>query len=235
LNLNPSFFKNYLKVNVNAKYLNELNHFADNGAIGSAIAMDPTKPVYADNLYGGYWAWLQADGTPVGQATSNPVALLKLRDDNAQVNRFLGNLQMDYKLHFLPDLRVVLNLGIDVSKSSGTVWVPEYASWVYTNKGTDNTYGQKKNNKVLDIYLNYVKEVKSIRSKFDLMGGYSWQHFYFEANNHNSNIPHDPDRTSDVTAKREYYLLSFYGRFNYTLANRYLLTVTVRDDGSSKF
>jgi len=236
LNLNPSFFKNYFKVNVNAKYLNEQNHFADNGAIGSAIAFDPTKPVNANNNFGGYWGWLQpGDTVPVSQATSNPVALLKLREDKSKVNRFLGNLQLDYKLHFFPDMRAVLNLGIDYSKSNGTVYVPTNATWVYANKGTDNTYDQTKNNKVLDFYLNYVKEVKSIKSKFDVMAGYSWQHFYFEANNHNSNIPHDSARTADVAAKREYYLLSFYGRLNYTLANRYLLTVTVRDDGSSKF
>ncbi|MCK9423495.1 MAG: TonB-dependent receptor [Bacteroidales bacterium] len=236
LNLNPTFFKNYLKVNVNAKYLFEKNHFADNGAIGAAIAFDPTKPVNANNNFGGYWAWLQAgDSVPVGQATSNPVALLKMREDNSKVNRFLGNLQLDYKLHFFPDLRAVLNLGIDYSKSNGTVYVPINAPWVYSNKGTDNTYDQTKNNKVLDFYLNYVKEVKSIKSKFDVMAGYSWQHFYFEANNHDSNIPHDTARTKDVTAKKEYFLISFYGRLNYTLANRYLLTFTLRDDGSSKF
>jgi len=190
LNLNPSFFKNYLKVNVNAKYLNERNHFADNGAIGSAIAFDPTKPVNANNDFGGYWGWLQpGDTVPVTQATSNPVALLKLREDKSKVNRFLGNLQLDYKLNFFPDMRAVLNLGIDYSKSNGTVYVPTNATWVYSNKGTDNTYDQTKNNKVLDFYLNYVKEVKSIKSKFDVMAGYSWQHFYFEANNHNSNIP----------------------------------------------
>ena len=236
LNLNPTFFKNYLKINVNAKYLNELNHFADNGAIGAAIAFDPTKPVNATNNFGNYWAWLQPGGlVPVTQATSNPVALLKLRDDNAMVNRFLGNLQLDYKLHFLPDMRAVLNLGIDYSKSNGYVYVPTNATWVYANGGTDNAYNQKKNNQVLDFYLNYVKDVKSIRSKFDVMAGYSWQKFYFEANNFNSNIAHEAARTATVTTKREYYLVSFYGRLNYTLANRYLLTVTVRDDGSSKF
>ncbi|MCK9203493.1 MAG: TonB-dependent receptor [Bacteroidales bacterium] len=236
LNLNPTFFKNYLKVNLNAKYMYEKNRFADNGAIGAAIAFDPTKPVTATNNFGDYWAWLQSGDTiPVGQATSNPVAMLQMKDDKSHVNRFLGNLQLDYKLHFFPDLRAVLNLGIDYSKSNGTVYVPENATWVYSNKGTDNTYDQTKNNKVLDFYLNYVKEVNSIRSKFDVMAGYSWQHFYFEANNHNSNVPHDSLRTSDVTAKKEYYLLSFYGRLNYTLADRYLFTFTLRDDGSSKF
>ncbi len=236
LNINPAFFQNHLKVNLNAKYLYEKNHFADNGAIGSAIAFDPTKPVTATNNFGDYWGWLQpGDTLPVGQATSNPVALLQLRDDNSHVNRFLGNLQLDYKLPFFPDLRAVLNMGIDYSKSKGTVYVPPYATWVYSSKGTDNTYDQDKNNEVLDFYLNYTKDVKSIRSKFDVMAGYSWQHFYFEANNHNSNVPHDPAYTSDVKAKKEYYLVSFYGRLNYTLADRYLLTFTLRDDGSSKF
>lgn len=236
LNLNPAFFQNHLKVNLNAKYLYEKNHFADNGAIGSAIAFDPTKPVTATNNFGDYWGWLQpGDTLPVGQATSNPVALLQLRDDNSHVNRFLGNLQLDYKLPFFPDLRAVLNLGIDYSKSKGTVYVPTYATWVYSSKGTDNTYDQYKNNEVLDFYLNYTKDVKSIRSKFDVMAGYSWQHFYFESNSHNSNVPHDPAYTSDVQARKEYYLVSFYGRLNYTLADRYLLTFTLRDDGSSKF
>jgi len=236
LNLNPTFFKEYLKVNLNAKYIFEKNHFADNGAIGAAIAFDPTKPVTATNNFGNYWAWLQpGDTLPVNQATTNPVALLNLKQDNSKVNRFLGNLQLDYKLHFFPDLRAVLNLGIDYSKSKGTVYVPEYATWVFLTKGTDNTYSQTKNNKVLDFYLNYVKDVKSIKSKFDVMAGYSWQHFYFEANDLKSNIPHDTAYTSDVTVKREYFLISFYGRLNYTLANRYLLTFTLRDDGSSKF
>lgn len=237
LNLNPTFFQNYLKVTANAKLLFEKNHWADQGAIGAAIAFDPTKPVNADNRFGGYYAWLQQPGDtlPVAQATSNPVALLKLRDNNSNVTRFIGNLQLDYKLHFFPDLRAVLNLGIDYSKGKGTDYTPEYASWVYSSKGIDNTYSQTKNNKVLDFYLNYVKEVKSIKSKFDVMAGYSWEHFYYEQNNNNSNIPHDSALTSDVTQKKEYFLVSFYGRLNYTLAKRYLLTVTVRDDGSSKY
>ncbi|HNW73129.1 MAG: TonB-dependent receptor [Bacteroidales bacterium] len=241
LNLNPTFFKNYLKLNVNAKYIFEKNHFADNAAIGAAIAFDPTQPVnefrnLGQHYYGGYWAWLQsADTLPVNQATTNPAAYLNLKEDDSKVNRFLGNAQIDYKLHFFPDLRAVLNLGIDYVKGKGTVYIPEYATWTFTDKGQDNTYYQIKNNKVLDFYLNYVKDVKSIYSKFDVMAGYSWQHFYYEANDYKSNVPHDTARTTDITKKKEYYLVSFYGRFNYTLLDRYLLTFTLRDDGSSKF
>jgi TonB-dependent starch-binding outer membrane protein SusC len=236
-NLSPSFFKNYLKFNINAKYMNEKNRFADNGAIGSAIAFDPSQPVYSGNeAWGGYWAWLQPNGDPVNQATSNPVALLQLRDDESTVNRFLGNLQVDYKLHFLPELRAVLNLGMDNSKSEGTKYVDTTATWVFTDKGINDSYSQSKKNSVLDFYLNYVKDVKSIKSKFDVMAGYSWQHFWYENIDDKGNlIPTDTARHAHIVDKQEYYLVSFYGRLNYTLMNRYLLTFTLRDDGSSKF
>ncbi len=235
LNLNPTFFKNYLKININAKGMFEKNRFADNAAIGDAIAFDPTKPVYADNAYGGYWSWLQANGDPVQQATTNPVARLNMKDDNSTVNRFLGNAQIDYKLHFFPDLRAVLNLGMDYSETQGTVFVPENATWTFFSGGTDNVYSQVKNNQVLDFYLNYVKDVKSIKSKFDVMAGYSWQHFWLFNYDFKNNVAHDSSQYQADILKKEYYLISFYGRFNYTLMDRYLLTFTLRDDGSSKF
>jgi iron complex outermembrane receptor protein len=235
VNLNPSFFDDHLKINANAKYMNIENRFADNGAIGGAIAFDPTQPVNNPKTTSGYWMWEQADGTPVNQATTNPVALLDLKQDKAKVNRFLGNFQLDYKLHFFPDLRAVLNLGMDHTKSNGTVYIPEYASWMYLDKGQDNQYSQTKDNYVLDFYLNYVKDVKSIKSKFDVMAGYSWQRFYIENSNINNNVPHDTAHANNILHKKQYFLVSFYGRLNYTLMNRYLLTATLRDDGSSKF
>lgn len=235
-NLSPSFFDNHLKVTVNAKYNFEKNFFADQGAIGNAIVFDPTHPVTADNKFGGYWAWLQpGDTTPVDQATRNPVAMLELREDKSTANRFLGNIQLDYKLHFFPDLRAVLNLGIDYIKGEGTRYVPEYASWDFFRKGWDTKYDQKKDNRLLDFYLNYVKDVKKIKSKFDVMAGYSYQRFFIEANTYDNNVPHDTAYANWTPIKKEYVLISFYGRLNYTLMDRYLLTFTIRDDGSSKF
>ena len=237
LNLNPTFFQNYLKVTVNAKYLHESNRFADQGAIANAVNFDPTKPVNASNRFGNYWTWLQhpGDTLPVNQAPANPLAQLEMRQDKSTVNRFLGNAQLDYKLHFLPDLRAILNLGLDYTKANGTVQVPTNYSGNWADFGVDNKYDQTKKNSLLDFYLNYVKEVKSIKSKFDVMAGYSWQHFYVENNTYNNNVPHDTTHNNYIPVKQEYYLISFYGRLNYTLANRYLLTFTLRDDGSSKF
>ncbi|HNY03648.1 MAG TPA: SusC/RagA family TonB-linked outer membrane protein, partial [Bacteroidales bacterium] len=180
---------------------------------------------------------------PVDQATKNPVAMLEMKDDRSHVNRILGNAQIDYKLHFLPDMRAVLNLGMDYTKSNGTVDIPLNADiplnsvGSYLSGGLAKTYDQTKNNNVLDFYLNYVKEVKSIKSKFDVMAGYSWQHFKVENNTYTQDVLkiHDTTYNNTIRDKKEYFLISFYGRFNYTLANRYLLTFTLRDDGSSKF
>jgi len=237
VNLNPSFFNDHLKISLNAKYMDINNKFADQGAIGDAIGFDPTQPIYDNriNNRSGYWMWEQANGTPVSLATTNPLALLNLKQDKSTVDRFLGNIQLDYKLHFFPDLRAVLNLGLDHTKANGTTYVPLYASWMATDFGEDNSYSQIKDNSLLDFYLNYVKDVKSIKSKFDAMAGYSWQRFYVENDTYNNNVPHDTAHASDIFHKSQYFLLSFYGRLNYTLMNRYLLTFTLRDDGSSKF
>ncbi|MEI7662946.1 MAG: TonB-dependent receptor [Bacteroidota bacterium] len=244
LNLNPTFFKNYLKININAKYMHESNRFADQGAIGNAINFDPTKPVYSYKRLGSnmdgwgrtYWSWMQrGDTIPVNQAPSNPVSQLQLRHDESKVNRFLGNAQVDYKLHFLPDLRVNVNLGLDYTRSDGTVFVDPSYTGNWLDYGKDNTYNQTKKNSLLDIYLNYVKEIKSIKSKIDVMGGYSWQHFYVENNTYNNSVLHDTTHYNYIPVKQEYFLVSFYGRLNYTFNNKYLLTFTLRDDGSSKF
>ncbi len=248
--LNPKFFDDHLKLNINANGTFIKNRFANRGAIGAAIQMDPTKPVISnDGSFGGYYAWLGNGGGLNSMATNNPVALLEQRTDKSNANRFYGNFQADYKLHFLPDLHVNLNLAMDNSDNEGTIYVPNYAAWSFDNVkggGEDNAYTGQNKNELLDFYLNYKKEVASIHSVFDIMGGYSWQHFYYENTWNNNNIPiyTDPD-TGDSTGqyldnntgvdKGELYLVSFFGRFNYSFKDRYLLTATVRQDGTSRF
>ena len=237
-NINPQFFDDHLKVNINAKGMLIDNNFADRGAIGSAIQMDPTKPVNdPESPYGGYWTWTQNNGDPVTTATTNPLALLYMRDDNSKVKRFIGNAQLDYTFHNIPELRANLNLGYDHSKSDGSVYVPENAPWSYdalNGGGTDRVYSQEKKNEVLDFYLNYVKTIASVDSKFDVMAGYSWQHFYLTDNAFETNVA-KTDTIQDVESGKEKYLISFFGRFNYTFKERYLLTFTFRNDNSSTF
>ncbi|MDZ7741381.1 MAG: TonB-dependent receptor [Bacteroidota bacterium] len=248
-NLNPSFFDDHLKLNINTKGMFVNNQFADRGAIGGAIQFDPTKPVMGDtSAYGGYYAWLQANGQPVGQATTNPLALLELRDDQSSVNRFIGNAELDYKFHFMPELRANLNLGYDYSSSEGTIFVPTFAAFEYVPGyhvfpdgdsarmgGVDNMYEQTKKNKLLDFYLNYVKDYESIDSKVDMMVGYSYQSNYRKNYSINSNVANVLANTDTIDDPTEYILLSYFGRFNYVFKNRYLLTFTLRNDNTSRF
>ncbi|WP_419033046.1 SusC/RagA family TonB-linked outer membrane protein, partial [Dysgonomonas gadei] len=247
LNLNPKFFDNHLSVQLSLKGIYNTNRFADTGAIGAAAEFDPTQPVYnSDSKYGnGYYMSLKEDGTPIDIGLANPVATLNQKRDASRVKRSIGNIQFDYKMHFLPDLRANLNLGYDVSNSIGWISIEDNSplSWVTgnfkTGFGENRDYKQLKRNQLMDFYLNYVKELGS--HKFDVMGGYSWQYFYRSE----SNIyPYSEAKQNEFGAlsykdgdsfKTENYLISYFGRFNYTFANRYLLTATLRNDGSSRF
>ncbi len=242
--LNPVFFDNHLKVNLNANGAFIKNRFANRGAINAALQMDPTKPVNnTDGAYGGYWAWLQNSGDPVTQATSNPVAQLQLRDDQSNANRIYGNVQLDYKMHFLPELKANLNLGYDKQSNDGDIYVPNFAAWSYDAQnggGEDNHYKIESKNELLDFYLNYVKDVENLKSRFDLMAGYSWQHFWDKSDTYNSNIPDFDIEGQDyirdtVNDESELYLVSFFGRFNYSYDDKYLFTATLRNDGTSRF
>jgi iron complex outermembrane receptor protein len=241
LNLNPTVFEDHLKINLNAKYINVKNKFANQGAIGAALQFDPTKPVKVDDPnapFGGYYYWAQANGNPVEQATSNPVALLNQRTDESNVNRFLGNIQLDYRMHFLPELRANLNLAGDFSTGDGNVFVDTTAAFEYVpghGGGIDNYYKQEKTNQLLEFYLDYEKNIEKIQSNISAMAGYSWQHFYRSDYAINSNVVRTPELTDTIDNPTEYFLLSYFGRLNYSFKNRYLLTFTLRNDNTSRF
>ncbi len=236
LSLSPKLLDEHLSINLNAKVSMVKNRFADVGTIGNAIIFDPTKPVTTgSDAFGGYFEWLNADGEPSVLAPKNPLARLEQREDLSTVNRFIGNAQFDYKFHFLPELRANLNVGMDRGSSDGTVTVPVNAASEFYNGegGMDNAYFETKTNRLLDFYLNYGKTVNSIKSKFDVTAGYSYQGFHVE----NEFLTRDVSgsRNDTVDYEGEYVLISFFGRLNYTLNDRYLLTVTLRNDGSSRF
>lgn len=231
LNLNPSFLDNHIKVNLNLKGVNIDNNFGNSGAIGAAMSFDPTQPVHATNAYGNYFAWLDNDGTPLDNAPSNPVALLEQTDDQSNAKRYIGNFDIDYQFHFLPDLHLKITAGIDNTSSSGDNIQPVTAAWQAETGGYKNHYTQDKTNKLFDTYLNYKKTFDNIYSNIDLTGGYSYQHFYLKGTStttQGTNVTNDPTET-------ENFLISFFGRLNYTFMDKYLLSATIRNDGSSRF
>lgn len=247
LNLTPTFFDDHLTISLNGKGMFQNNRFANTGAISAAIEYDPTQPVYSeDHGLDGYWMWgnVMSDGTfePNTQATINPLAALYQRNDVSKASRFIGNAQFDYKIHGFEDLRLNLNLGMDYSHSNGTVTVPYGAEQSYHNqtqagRGLYNPYDQTKRDMTLEAYADYTKEIN--KHSFGVMAGYSWQHFYTESNSQSLTQP-DPVAGSQATLsefhnKSEYFLVSFFGRANYNYDNRYMVTATVRWDGTSRF
>ena len=238
LNLTPGLLDNQLQIRVNVKGMFTNNDFANRGAIGSAAVFDPTQPVLdGDSPFGGYFTWLdQGTGNPNPLAPSNPVALLNLRDDQSSVTRYITNASVDYRLPFLPALRANLNVGYDYSEGEGSVFVPDFASFAFnatTGGGTNNTYSQVKKNELLEFYLNYVKEFGT--TKLDVMGGYSWQRNFFENASIDSDVAGTASETQQFEDSGELYLLSLFGRLNYSIKDKYLLTFTLRRDASSRF
>lgn len=292
-NLSPKFFDNHLSVNANVKGYYIRNNFGDAGALSSAISYDPTHPVRSNEpivsgnsgfqyLYNGYYEF-HNNGTLDDNASLNPVGLLEQRDNHANVYRSNGNLQLDYSLHFLPDLHLNLNLGYDVMKSNLVDnWAANSATAYKNHEHYGGAYNfdqyQFRSNTLLNFYLNYKKEIESIYSNFDVTAGYDWQRFYNDGHytgaNGNSGYRVSPglntptylgkneagQQTYGVTINEStipllgqnfqndgvspdgdyhwadrYQLLSFFGRLNYTFKDRYLLTVTVRGDATSRF
>ena len=248
IGVDPSLFDKHLKVSVNVKGSYTKQNFGDQGAVGSAVAYDPTQPVMNGNTkFGGYYTWINLsdvlpDGTmdpngspnPIG--VSNPVALLNQTDNKSNVKRVLGNVQLDYKFHFLPELRANMNIGYDYFNTDGHNNAANNAAFTYRNGiGRINTYSQTGKSKLLDFYLNYVKDLTSINSKVDATAGYSWQHFYKDGTSFSSNGDGTQISDNNSTFINENYLVSFFGRLNYTFMDRYLVTFTLRDDGSSRF
>ena len=246
ISLNPNFFDKKLNIQLNAKGIYNTNRFADTGAVGMATQYDPTQPVYMDgNQYGNGYFMYMANGAPIGIALSNPVAMLEARHDESTVYRSIGNAQIDYKFHFLPELRANLNLGYDVSKSEGDVIIDDNSPMTWssgnykTGFGENSNYYQLKRNTLLDFYMNYANTFGA--HQVDVMAGYSWQHFY---NSTWTKYPYSVVKAEEYGKefykdmedyKTENYLVSFFGRLNYTLLNRYLVTFTLRNDGSSRF
>lgn len=247
INLNPQFFDKHLTVQLNVKGIYNTNRFADLASLGMATQYDPTQPIYMKGSeYGnGYFMYLNDKGKPVDIGLANPVSILTDKSDKTKVYRSIGNAQFDYKFHFLPDLRANLNLGYDVSKGTGDVITVDNSpmSWTWGNFkkgfGENSSFWQLKRNTLLEFYMNYNKTFGA--HFIDAMAGYSWQHFY---RSEWTKYPYSAAKAKEYGKEfykgeddfsTENYLVSFFGRVNYTLLDRYLLTFTLRNDGSSRF
>ncbi len=252
--LSPVLFDKHLKIDINLHGSNIDARAANRSAIGNAVSFDPTQPVYSGdkNAFGGYFEWKNNDTTPNSLSTRNPVALLEQYNEQDHLLRSFGNIQFDYSFHFISGLHANLNLGYDVSKFNATFNTPANAAQSYNaipslrgsnNRSQDNSgnypFYNNHRNGVLEFYLNYNKDIKSIKSNINAVAGYGYYNEYYHNNNYYSisasgdtipgTKPSYPSSFSEVT------LISYYGRLIYTYNNKYILMGSIRTDGSSRF
>ena len=288
LNLNPSFFQDHLTLNLSGKMAWTKSRWADTGAVGNAVRMDPTQPIYkSGDMYkcvGSYFEWLQVNGsddswpyTKNTNAPYNPVAMLDNHDNSGKAHSFIGTAEIDYKIHGFEDLRLHLTLAGDFTGGNGHN-ISANISNTSNYWGNNSYYTQSKENLQLSTYAQYYKDFNDMHH-FDIMAGYEWQHNWRKEYNEswgtypmNSALvftPTDAENGALVVTpgqwipsahynigdskggairaegvyrqnnglgyRTENYLVSFFGRMNYSYANRYLLTFTTRYDGSSRF
>ena len=232
--LAPSFLDNHLKFDINARGSYIENKFANRHAIGAALEYDPTQPIYSGaNIYGGYHTWMNQDGTKHNLAPTNPVALLNEKDDTSEIRRFVGNVKMDYKFHFLPSVTLTVNAGYDFTNANGRAITSDKMpnsspAW----NGSLTKYSNQNYNKLLDAYLTFNKEFGL--HNLNVVAGYGYQYFNTYAYSYNSRLEEQGNEFEFID-RTQSALLSYYGRANYNYDNKYILTATLRADASSKF
>ena len=239
--LTPSFFQDHLKLTINAKGTLNNNSFNNGGAVWAAATFNPTIPVYSGNSnYGGFNEALDADGYPVNAGVRNPRGLVDLYDSESKVSRFIGSMDVDYKVHFLPDLKLHATIGADYAKGDGTIYVPGYAAQAFNKdeslSGSDYKYGPQKNeNRLLTLYANYAKYFEDIKSNVDLTAGYDYQFWKSTTPLYYTKSAAGTNLSTVKASDYRHVMLSYYGRVNYSFDGKYLLTATVRRDASSRF
>ena len=256
-NLAPVLFKDHLRLNISGKVMSAQRRW-DNGAIGSAAAMDPTKPIRLNQdkynkYFNGYYQWAKAAGFPNdntweyafdGNAVANPVALVENNGTKSNATTLQGNVAIDYSIHGLEDLHVLANLAGNYTTAKQDTHNSPYTTSSYYY-GWDGWRKDKNYNNIFNIFLQYTKELKEDVHNLDVQVGYEWQRYHAWSDNYgHGTIP----QTASVGAGSKYNeptgitewesenrLRSWIGRLNYTLLNRYLFTFTMRADGSSRF
>ena len=241
LNISPQFLDGDLRVNFNTRYVYTENDFANRGAIGSAAYFDPTKPVFdANSPFANYYTWLDADGTKLALSPTNPLALLNLTEDTSEVNRIISNVKIDYDLP-VEGLTATINAGIDNSTGKGIntqdANLPTDADGF---NGSNNEYDNTSTNLLFDAYVNYSKTLEA--SIFSITAGHSYQSFEYDNSssqaieylNGDGTVNTNTSITQNFIDKSKNVLLSYFGRINYSVAEKYLITATLRTDASSK-
>ena len=234
ISLSPSFLDNHLKFTLNAKGAITNNRFA-NQTIFTAATFNPTLPVFSGrDAFGGYTESLDENGLP--SANLNPVGAIENYKSTSHIKRFIGNIDMDYKFHGLPELKLHAAVGYDYGKGHGLIYIPDGVAMEYETDGRNYKYGPQKNtNKMFTAYLNYNKFFEKIESNVDVTAGYDYQMWIAKTEAYEETNVYGISQNSVAASDYRHALVSFYGRVNLSFTERYLLTATVRGDATSRF
>ena len=265
VNLAPSFLDKHLNFNFTAKYGFEKDRYAQVGdAIGNALQMDPTQPVRVNdekyNTVGGYFQYLQPKNDKITdpnwayiagtQVSQNPVAVLDNYKCIAKTHDISSNLEVDYKIHGFEDLHLHAAIGAQYTDGRQNEDISKYSfSNNYFGKySTSHAYKYNIEGKAFAEYAH-----KFGVHDIDIMAGAEQSHFHRTSYNFGSGIDeylrdtnpqlvkgewnyvNNPTYQSNTMWKSHNSLVSYFGRLNYNLLDRYLLTATFRADGSSRF
>ncbi len=242
LNVNPVLFDGHLKVNLNVKGIIQKQRIADEGAIFTATTFDPTQPVLDPNSpFGGYWQYQQFASNPAVLRHYNPVSMLEQVFNRNENLRSIGNIQLDYKFHFFPDLRLNINTGYDIAESSWSYFTPAdyFPANISNGNNSSGDPGSKTENVFLEATLNYTKEITTLKSKVDVLAGYSYNdfkttNFFYPSFDVDGNLQPGSEPNFDFDIPQN-TLISYFGRLIYTFNEKYVVTGTIRTDGSSRF
>ena len=233
-NIRTKFLENHLRINTNIKTAIEDYNYATT-SIGAALSFDPTQPVFQNNNFGNYFQWLDGSGNPITVAGQNPVAALEQNDSQGVIYRSLGNIEFDYKFHFLPELRANMNLGFEIASAitENTTAAESVANSARTGNDSYTRFQQKRENLLFDFYLNYKKNVNDINTDFDITAGYSYQKFLDSGVNFSRGF--DNVVIDNPFNNPRQVLLGFFGRATISIADKYIFTGSFRRDATSRF
>jgi len=232
VNLNPEFFDTHLKLNLSFIGTSNHNTIADENAIRNTVTFDPSQPVTNNSIYGGYFAW-EKDGALMTLAPTNPVALLNLSDNTADINHLNGHINMDYSLHFLPEIDISATYGQESYDKQDSREISQDLASYY--RGQIEKTGLKVKNKYFDVNIGYSKNCRFLAGKLDFRLGYT---------NQQSDITYDhllKYLLSDYVTMDSSYswnkniVVSMYSWLNYSFKEKYIFNFRLQRDGSSRY
>lgn len=240
INLNPTFLDSHLRFDISLKggYIKSRN--ANVSAIASAITFDPTQPVYDSKYtdFDGYFTWMLPGTDDLNTlAAINPMLLLNTEKSTSKALSYSTAMKVDYVLHCLPELKATLNVAQNYVQNKGHRYVPAWSPQELGKQGVNNSTKEVHRNQLFEFYVNYTKDLTALKSHIDVVGGYTYQDWKTDRYNY---IEYNalggeyfvPEFPMDYPRNT---LISFFGRINYSLMDKYLLTASIRRDGSSRF